>query len=565
MLFSSSLVANLVARFFVHRSIGAFADDIVSRHGSPGQKAMLFPTPKVARRCLDFIRQRTTPELADQIHVIDYALDHSKDPSALLKKLAPTVSAVLFPNELFPVAKQYWQHTGDGTSSRRGEFCHDLFKDGLLAPVSPSQPAHELAGRPFRGPRRYQRPGSIDGIPPATPRNTSPKEPEESLESSQFLEERFGRNLNLSMVERAKSAIRRRIAGALNHEVDLHNGPLPSMTSNSRGIHNLEESDVYLFPCGMNAIFNAHQALLKARQPQKSINFGFPYVDTLKILQKFGPGCLFYGFASSDDLDDLEAKLKNGEHFLALFCEFPGNPLLACPDLTRIRKLADEYDFAIVVDETIGTFANINVLQVADIVVSSLTKIFSGDSNVMGGSAILNPEGRYYDALKATLREEYEDTYWPEDVIFMERNSRDFDSRVERINANAEAICDVLQSHPLVKRVYYPKYNPTRPNYDACRLPNGGYGGLLSIVFNHKEQAQAFYDAMDIAKGPSLGTNFTLCSPYVVLAHYTELPWAAQFGVDPDLVRVSVGLEETTELQDTFKKALKAAEEASSS
>ncbi|KAH6890991.1 pyridoxal phosphate-dependent transferase [Thelonectria olida] len=551
-------------RFFVHRSIRAFADDIVSRHGRPGQQAMLFPTPKVAKRCLDFIRQRTTPALGGQIHTIDFALDNSKDVSALLKKLAPTISAVVFPDELFPTAKQYWQHTGDGTSSRRGEFCHGLFKDDLLVPTSAPQPAHEPTGRPLRGPRRYQRPGSIDGIPPATPRNASPpKEPEESLESSQFLEERFGRNLNLSMVERAKSAIRRRIAGALNHEVDLNNGPLPSMTSNSRGIHNLEEADVYLFPCGMNAIFSAHQALLKARQPRKSINFGFPYVDTLKILQKFGPGCLFYGFASTGDLDDLEAKLKNGERFLALFCEFPGNPLLICPDLTRIRKLADEYDFAVVVDETIGTFANINVLQVADIVVSSLTKIFSGDSNVMGGSAILNPESRYYSALKATLREEYEDTYWPEDVIFMERNSRDFDSRVERINANAEAICDVLQSHHLVKCVYYPKNNSTRPNYDAYRLPNGGYGGLLSIVFNRKEQAQAFYDAMDIAKGPSLGTNFTLCSPYVVLAHYTELPWAAEFGVDPDLVRVSVGLEETTELQDTFEKALKAAEKVS--
>ncbi|KAH6982777.1 pyridoxal phosphate-dependent transferase [Ilyonectria sp. MPI-CAGE-AT-0026] len=552
-------------RFFVHKSIGAFAKDIISRHGRSGQQAMLFPTPKVARRCLDFIRQRVSPELSGQLGVIDLALDTSKDLSALLKKLSPTMSAVVFPEELFSIAKQYWQHTGDGTSSRRAEFCHTLFMDHLLVATTGAQTTHEASGRPFRGPKRYQRPGSIDGTPPANLRTSSPKEPEESLESSQFLEERFGRNLNLSLVERAKSAIRRRIAGALAHEVDLNNGPLPSMTTNTRGIQSLEEGDVYLYPCGMNAIFNAHRALLKAREPRKSINFGFPYVDTLKILQKFGPGCLFYGHASAEDSDELEARLRNGERFLALFCEFPGNPLLTCPDLVRLRKLADEFDFAIVVDETIGTFANINVLQFADIVVSSLTKIFSGDSNVMGGSLILNPESRYFKALKAVMEEDYEDTYWPEDVIFMERNSRDFDSRVERINANSEAICDVLRAHPLVQRVYYPKYNPSKPHYDACRLPNGGYGGLLSVVFGRKELAQAFYDAMDIAKGPSLGTNFTLCSPYVVLAHYLELPWAAQFGVDPDLVRISVGLEETTALQDTFRKALKAAEEVSSS
>ena len=111
----------------------------------------------------------------------------------------------------------------------------------------------------------------------------------------------------------------------------------------------------------------------------------FPYIDTLKILENWGPGCQFYGYASTKELDDLEHRLESGEKFLSLFCEFPGNPLLKTPDLTRIRRLADKYDFAVVIDETIGNFLNVNVLPAADIVVSSLTKIFSGDSNVMGG------------------------------------------------------------------------------------------------------------------------------------------------------------------------------------
>lgn len=55
------------------------------------------------------------------------------------------------------------------------------------------------------------------------------------------------------------------------------------------------------------------------------------------------------------------------------------------PDLKRIRDLAEKYDFAVVVDETVGNFLNVNVLPYSDVVVSSLTKIFSGDSNVMGG------------------------------------------------------------------------------------------------------------------------------------------------------------------------------------
>lgn len=111
----------------------------------------------------------------------------------------------------------------------------------------------------------------------------------------------------------------------------------------------------------------------------------FPYIDTLKILEKFGPGCIFYGHGSAEDLDDLESRLSKGEKILSLFCEFPGNPLLMSPDLRRIRDLAEKYDFAVVVDETVGNFLNVNVLPYADVVVSSLTKIFSGDSNVMGG------------------------------------------------------------------------------------------------------------------------------------------------------------------------------------
>lgn len=78
----------------------------------------------------------------------------------------------------------------------------------------------------------------------------------------------------------------------------------------------------------------------------------------------------------------------NEPRILALFCEFPSNPLLRSPDLIRIRELADKYGFFIVVDETIGNFINVEVATYADIVVSSLTKIFSGDANVMGGRLV---------------------------------------------------------------------------------------------------------------------------------------------------------------------------------
>lgn len=118
----------------------------------------------------------------------------------------------------------------------------------------------------------------------------------------------------------------------------------------------------------------------------------FPYTDTLKILQKWGPGCHFFGHGLDNDIDALETLLaeevvRNPKKtpLLALFTEFPSNPLLRSANLPRLRALADKYDFLIVVDDTIGNYVNVRVLPYADIVVSSLTKVFSGASNVMGG------------------------------------------------------------------------------------------------------------------------------------------------------------------------------------
>ncbi|KAH7039054.1 cystathionine gamma-synthase [Macrophomina phaseolina] len=486
-------------RFFVHKSIVRFADAVAATYGSPTESVMLFPSHVVASRCVDFFRKQA-PELGpSEVRVVDLVVnpDH-KHPE---ERVLPRVSAIIFPKDRFKVAKTFWQHSGEGVSSRRAEYCHKAFEDGLL--VEKSQAGQRMC----KGPRRYQKKGSVD----ITAQHSAPIREPDGQDFLRFVEERFGRNLDVGFAENAKYAIRRRIAGSLTANVDLEEAlKLERDHERTRAVAGFSEDDVYLYPSGMSAIFNTHRSLMAALGQQKSVSFGFPYIDTLKILEKFGPGAIFYGFGSSEELDELEKLLDGGEKILALFCEFPGNPLLKAPDLERIRTLADKYDFAVVVDETIGNFLNIHVLPFADVVVSSLTKVFSGDSNVMGGSAILNPKGRYYDLLKKTWAAEYEDNFWPEDAIFLERNSRDFVSRIERINSNAEAICEVLMKHPKVKQVYYPKYSSTRANYDRCKRPTGGYGGLLSATFYSTEDAIKFFDHLDTAKGPSLGTNFTL-------------------------------------------------------
>ena len=98
-----------------------------------------------------------------------------------------------------------------------------------------------------------------------------------------------------------------------------------------------------------------------------------------------------------------------------------------------------------------------------------------------------------------------------------------------------------------------------REAYEAVMRPGGGFGGLFSIELHGGEAAaEAFYDALEISKGPSLGTNFSLVSPYTLLAHYQELDWAAERGAPRNLIRIWAGLEEPEDLLDRFERALEA-------
>jgi len=583
------------------------------KFGLRDEKCHLFPSLKIAQSCRAFMHAHSPdPKNPIIVRIAQFML-HPPAGSSPSDATTPNPSnqpsvelhIVLFPVEHATLAKSYWQHTGNGISSRLAEYCLPLIpeEDVPTQNGNPSNASDSLITGIKIG-KRYGIKGNF-AIPrifqtcalKGTTTMVKPKTIDDELtpEFNTYLEERYGRNIAVSNADLAKRALRRRIAGIiapdenmmfLASEEDLH-GP--------RRRVKVTEHDVFLFPAGMSAIWNAHQLVLSALPPAKSVCFGFPYTDTYKILQKWGPGCHFFGYGLDSDIDALAELLANerakgqDRPVLALFCEFPSNPLLRSPNLAQLRKLADEYDFIIVVDETVGNFANVEVLPLADIVVSSLSKIFSGEVNVMGGSLVLNPLGRHYSKLFEVLTSNYEDNYWIEDAIYMERNSRDLQPRVDKINQNTEFVCELLRSNslkatmaadthdrssspPVIKEVFYPKW-VTPENYEACRIGStmpmarserqkGGWGGLFSVTFTSDAASEAFFDALSCDKGPSLGTNFTLACPYTILAHYNELEWAASYGVEKGLVRVSIGLEDREELEIMFLGALEAAEKA---
>ncbi|KAG8820341.1 hypothetical protein FRC17_010191 [Serendipita sp. 399] len=628
-------------RFFIHKNIQKLAAICEQKFGTAGEKAMVFPSDAFAKACRDFLT-RMDPSASRPARIVQfYICPGDAAPVATYSVPSCDLHIVLYHEQTQRAyAKAFWQHTGTGISSRQAEYCLRLLeKKPDPTSTSRTTQSFELTNgttpkSPIRCKNRHYYSRSISAADMAE--DLAEKL---SAEETSYLEERYGRNLPAVAAKEAKETLRKRIAGVLVGERSNCCWKRSEATSASaqsiRGVPNITEDDVFLFPGGMCAIWHAHQLLLKTLGNRKSVCWGFPYVDTLKILEKWGPGCYFFG--NGNEFDELEALLEDLQSksspnskeppILALFCECTSNPLLQTPDLRRLRALADKYGFAIVVDETIGNYANVEVLPYGDIVCSSLTKVFSGETNVMGGGLILNPQGRHYSKLRPTLVSFYEDVYWDEDAIFLERNSRDFTTRVYAINQNAEAVCDLLYSHSLealehkaattngfhdkthyataentktngttpypnghaaspsatdtsppsspasspsfpaisrpivIKKLYYPKWITTSL-YDSLKTPQGGYGGLFSVTFTTPVAARAFFDALGCEKGPSLGTNFTLACPFVILAHYTELDWVKQFGIDPNLVRVSVGLEKRGTLLKWIRVALEAAENA---
>ncbi|KAK8078986.1 Cys/Met metabolism- pyridoxal phosphate-dependent enzyme [Apiospora phragmitis] len=151
---------------------------------------------------------------------------------------------------------------------------------------------------------------------------------------------------------------------------------------------------VHLYPTGMAAIYSLTR-ILRSWSGTKAVVFGFPYDSTLRVQEPFAKDLLFYGHGTADELDQLEAYLQEEKEvhnrtIQYVWFECPSNLLVRTPDLDRIRGLADTYGFLVIVDDTVGTAVNVNVLDVADIVVMSLSKSFNGRADAMGGSIVLS-------------------------------------------------------------------------------------------------------------------------------------------------------------------------------
>jgi len=338
------------------------------------------------------------------------------------------------------------------------------------------------------------------------------------------------------------------------------NQPQGVLTSDLRsrlsGYTGSAPENIFIYESGMASAFAAFRAATSLNPSKKTLQLEFPYVDVLKIQNHFGQGVVYLNECAGEPMDEAIQRMREGE-FSAVFCEVPSNPLLRSVDLETISQACREGGIPLIVDDTICSCFNVDVRPFADIVTTSLTKWLSGKGDVMVGGLQLIPESPFYQQLSEFFAEDNPSgskLYSSDASVFYE-NMTGFEERMITVNENSLKVVDLLVNHPNVKQVWYPT-TVTREQYDAVRKENGGYGGLISFALKSPKKAPKVFDALEISKGPSLGTEFSLACPYTLLAHYDELDWVEDCGVPTNLIRLSIGIEPVEELLERLEKAL---------
>ena len=319
-------------------------------------------------------------------------------------------------------------------------------------------------------------------------------------------------------------------------------------------LYDCAADDVFLQPSGMAATYAALRAVMQRTPDEPTVQIGFPYVDTLKLQEKFGHGATLL-----HDLNHSAANLRillKRSPLAGCFCEIPGNPLLGSTDLRQITPILRENGVPLVVDDVVATPFNVDLRPYADLIATSLTKYLVGTGDAMGGALICNPRSPYHAVLKAIAADQHEEMLWIEDADVLESQIGSFPERMRIHNSNGLLIAERLRSHSAVEQVWYPKWS-FGESYEAVRRQDGGWGSLITFLPKNAESAApVIYDNLEVCKGPSLGTSFTLACPFTLLAHYTELEWAESCGVPRNLIRLSIGLEDADELWRRIESAL---------
>jgi cystathionine gamma-synthase len=237
--------------------------------------------------------------------------------------------------------------------------------------------------------------------------------------------------------------------------------------------------------------------------------------------------------------------------------ESPTNPTVKVVDIARLATAGKNAGAIVMVDHTFATPINQNPLQLGvDLVVHSATKYLGGHADALGG--IVCGKREWVDAIYH-FREINGATLDPMAAYLLLRGMKTLHLRIRQQNESALAIARFLETHPAVKRVYYPGL-ASHPGHDiACRQMHG-FGGMLSFMLkeNTFDAVCRFLPRLRYAHAAAnLGAVETIVGPPATTSHVecTRQERAAM-GIPESLVRYSAGIEDTADLVADLEQAL---------
>ncbi|MDQ6599746.1 bifunctional cystathionine gamma-lyase/homocysteine desulfhydrase [Bacillus salipaludis] len=280
--------------------------------------------------------------------------------------------------------------------------------------------------------------------------------------------------------------------------------------------------------------------------------YGGTFRVMTKVLNRVG---IDSTFVDTSNLENIKKEIRPNTK--AIYLETPTNPLLKVTDIEAAAMMAKEHNLLTIVDNTFSTPYWQNPLEFGvDIVLHSATKYIGGHSDVVAGLVVVND-----DQLAEDLHFVQNSTggiLGPQDSWLLIRGIKTLGIRMEETEANTKEIVEFLQSHPNVKKVYYPGLE-THPNHAIAKKQARGFGGMVSFDVGSAENADKLLSRVKyFTLAESLGAVESLISVPARMTH-ASIPAErrAELGIVDGLVRISVGLEDVEDLIDDLKQALK--------
>jgi cystathionine beta-lyase/cystathionine gamma-synthase len=273
-----------------------------------------------------------------------------------------------------------------------------------------------------------------------------------------------------------------------------------------------------------------------------------------RTLARFG---VAHTLLSIGDLAGIERTLAARATRLVIF-ESPTNPINRIADIAAITRLARAHGALTLLDNTFAGMHQHGQYDV-DFYLHSLTKFASGHGDVMGGAVIAKA------ALISSLRQDFSTlggVLDPHAAFLLQRGLKTYFVRYRTQCASAQRIAAFLSTHPAVERTHYPGLS-TDPGHALAREQMSEFGAIVSFDLRAGAPAASrFAEALQLfAMAASLGATDSLVMPSQLLgSRDLTAEQQRQAGIDAGTVRLSIGLEDATDLLEDLQQALAAAQ-----